>query len=169
MTVNAGKVLRWLSVALTAGVTIAGIVTVGYAAITFSDGQHQSPRQTAVVTQPSLQAAESLLADAYSLARAHNYAGLCQDIAQDSEMCQLVIQQAGIAGAAPSGTQPSVLSAMIASNTPTSQGAEVLVIRGIRADGTVYNNHFSVVRTAAGQLRSQTAVYWYSNFVSSSQ
>jgi hypothetical protein len=161
------RTLRWSCLVLAAGVMIVAIVAAGYVAVTLGNRQYQSPN-TSVAALPSSSAAESLLVDAYNLAQAHNYVGLCQDIAQDPATCRLLLQQAQLAGAAPGNSQPVVLSARAAPGTPTSQGAEVLSIRGIRADGTVYNNHFSAVRATAGQIRSQNAVYWFSNFVSPS-
>jgi hypothetical protein len=115
-----------------------------------------------VSATPSRAEADILLAEAHRLAQAHDYDGLCRTVAQDERACRQILQWASIAHAAPSADSPAVLAAHVVPDTRNTQGAEVLSIRGTRADGTTYTNDFSAVRTTDGQIRSQNAIYWYS-------
>ncbi|MEV0066634.1 hypothetical protein [Amycolatopsis sp. NPDC050768] len=118
---------------------------------------------TPVLPMPTRAEAEALLNQATGFARAHDYAGLCQTVAQDAGACQKVLDRADVSHAAPSSAPPAVEGAISQPDRDTVQGAEVLHIRGTRADGTSYTADFSAVRTPDGQVRSQNAVYWFSS------
>ncbi|MEW2505122.1 hypothetical protein AB0878_32110 [Amycolatopsis sp. NPDC047767] len=119
---------------------------------------------TRTLPAPTRAEAEALLSQATGFARAHDYAGLCQTVAQDVSACQKVLDRADISHVAPSPAPPAVEGARSQPDNGTIQGAEVLHIRGTRADGTSYTADFSAVPTTDGQIRSQNAVYWFSRF-----
>jgi hypothetical protein len=163
--VSARRARPWLWTALlVAGVTGGTFVVVH--AVSTRAASDTGSQATPVPTRPE---AEALLSNAYRLAQAHDYAGLCQTVAQDPRACQQVLRWADTAHATASADLPSVVSVSTVPDTRTAQGAEVLHIRGTRADGTAYTNDFSAVRTATGQIRSQNAVYWYSTYAAPSR
>lgn len=157
MATSVRRALPWFVIALTAGCTATPVWT-------------DANRQTSAL--PTRIEAETLLADAHRLAQAHDHVGLCQTVAQNPEMCRIGLQMADEARVAPSVDSPTVLGARTVPDRKTlccpvsgTQGAEVLHIQGTHADGTVYQSDFSAVRAPDGQVRSQNAVYWFSNFV----
>jgi hypothetical protein len=153
------RAVPWLCGVAVAG--CAGLLAVHVASAGGVGLQIAADRAADLPTQSE---AEALLNQAHGLAQAHDYEGLCQAIAQNPVACRQIVQWAAVAHAAPSPVSPSVESASIEPSTRTAQGAEVLHIRGIRADGSNYKSDFSAVRTATGQVRSQNAVYWFSTF-----
>jgi hypothetical protein len=162
MAGSAKQLLPWLTAAVAAGCVAVLIGQAGNIVLTSSN-------QGARAVTPTRTEAEALLTSAWRLAQAHNYVGLCQTIAQDQAACRQILQWADRENIAPPSMDlPAVLGATTVSYTATTQGAEVLHIQGIRADGTVYQSDFSAVRTPTGQIQSQNAVYWFSNFVAPS-
>ena len=154
MAGRARRIVPWVF-----GVAVAGCT--GLLAVQAASAGSTTDTAPALPTQGE---AETLLKQAHDLAQAHDYLGLCQVIAQDPAACRQVLQWAADAHAEPSPQPPSVEGAYSEPGTRTAQGAEVLHIRGTRADGSTYRSDFSAVRTATGQVRSQNAVYWFSTF-----
>ncbi|MEU0880289.1 hypothetical protein ABZ345_16935 [Lentzea sp. NPDC005914] len=147
------------------GVVLAAVALVGAGLFvtnelrtTAADDGSQTPGV------PSPAEAEALLTEAHRLAQEPNHRDLCQTIAQNAETCQRVLKWAEEAHVRPSADRPSILEDNVAENTAAQQGARVLRIRGTLADGRSYTGKFSAVRTTAGEIRSQNAVYWYSDF-----
>ncbi|MGW4485893.1 hypothetical protein ACWEOE_18875 [Amycolatopsis sp. NPDC004368] len=124
-----------------------------------------SPRALPVPTRAE---AEGLLGRAVGFVRGRDFDGLCRAGAQDEGMCRKLLERADVSHAAPSSVAPAVEGATSRPDAGNAQGAEVLSIRGTRADGSTYTSAFSAVRAVDGQVRSQNTVYWFSTFAESS-
>jgi hypothetical protein len=119
---------------------------------TFASWHQREPDEILPVSRSD---GEALLGSAVQLARAGDFAELCQSVALNPGTCEFLLDTARDAGWAPGPDGPEVVRV-----TDTHVEQLVFHLRGVRADGSSYTSDFPVARDESGNLRSLTPAYW---------
>jgi hypothetical protein len=134
---------------------VAGLLVASSTAVVMNKQANGGPA-------PGIERAEAndLLSRAVRLARAGDFAGLCQSVGAAAGPCRSILDYAMSEGWLPGNSIPTVTGVRRYPDSGHGQETLVLHVAGVRSDGSHYETDFPIVRIATGEVRSTGPVYW---------